>query len=543
MLGNGDGTFASPTVAIAQIPGAVTMAGISDFNDDHIPDLAFFSSPGLTVFLGHGDGTFGSASTVFAGASPNSLVIADFNNDGFADVAVGSSAGLGVLLGKGDGTFQPAAFSNPGSMTLGTAADLRGIGKVDLIINPGNVEVLLGNGDGTFQPPGPSLPPQVGERFISAVDMDGDGKLDLVMWVPSEVFLGNGDGTFGIVPIGILGAGGGNGGSTIFDPGANFLLVADFNGDGRLDVVLDVGAPESPGVATLLNVAAPATPGFLIADSALSPAMVGPGTSARSTITVMPANGFSGNVALTCSGLPSGASCSFLPASLPNGSGTSALTVTTSASTPQGTYFVSVIGASTALTHERLLTFTVVSTDFSMAVSTATATVTAGQTATYTISFASSGGFNGTIALSCSGAPANSTCIVSPTSVLLNGTSTPPATVTLTTKAASEMSPLVGPNTSRRINDLLVPLVSLLAMLLIASLCATRRAQRFGWTSATAIALLLCLGMALTSCGSGSSGGGGGGTQAGTYTITVSGSAASGSTTLTHSTKLTLIVQ
>jgi hypothetical protein len=59
--------------------------------------------------------------------------------------------------------------------------------------------------------------------------------------------------------------------------------------------------------------------------------------------------------------------------------------------------------------------------------------------------------------------------------------------------------------------------------------------------------LLLYAGMTLTSCGGSSSnsgaGGGTSGTQAGTYTITVSGSLVSGSTTLTHATKLTLVVQ
>jgi hypothetical protein len=54
-------------------------------------------------------------------------------------------------------------------------------------------------------------------------------------------------------------------------------------------------------------------------------------------------------------------------------------------------------------------------------------------------------------------------------------------------------------------------------------------------------------GGSLTSCCGGSSGGGGGsvvtGAQAGTCTITVSASATTGSTMLTHTTKLTLIVQ
>ena len=55
----------------------------------------------------------------------------------------------------------------------------------------------------------------------------------------------------------------------------------------------------------------------------------------------------------------------------------------------------------------------------------------------------------------------------------------------------------------------------------------------------------LSLGITSSACGNNSSSGGGGraGTPAGTYNLTVSGTFTSGSTTLTHHTKLTLVVQ
>ncbi len=65
-----------------------------------------------------------------------------------------------------------------------------------------------------------------------------------------------------------------------------------------------------------------------------------------------------------------------------------------------------------------------------------TATVTPGQSASYKVSVAPSGGFNQTVALSCSGAPTQSTCSVSPSSIKLSG-STATATVTVTTVASS----------------------------------------------------------------------------------------------------------
>jgi hypothetical protein len=54
---------------------------------------------------------------------------------------------------------------------------------------------------------------------------------------------------------------------------------------------------------------------------------------------------------------------------------------------------------------------------------------------------------------------------------------------------------------------------------------------------------LLSLGT-FSACGGGGSGNGaGGGTPPGTYTVTVTGTFTSGSTNLTHSTKLTMVVQ
>ena len=65
------------------------------------------------------------------------------------------------------------------------------------------------------------------------------------------------------------------------------------------------------------------------------------------------------------------------------------------------------------------------------------ATVTAGATATYPISLVGGAGFGGTIALTCSGAPANSTCSISPSSVTLGGTTPATVTVSVTTTARS----------------------------------------------------------------------------------------------------------
>jgi hypothetical protein len=80
----------------------------------------------------------------------------------------------------------------------------------------------------------------------------------------------------------------------------------------------------------------PAPPDFTISASAISPATVAAGGTATSPIVVGATGGFSGAVSLTCSVAPAatrGPTCSLSPASLPAGSGTSTLTVSTSAAT------------------------------------------------------------------------------------------------------------------------------------------------------------------------------------------------------------------
>jgi phospholipase C len=89
------------------------------------------------------------------------------------------------------------------------------------------------------------------------------------------------------------------------------------------------------------------SPNFQISAAALSPATVNPGKPATSTVTVTAMAGFSGTVALACSGLPSGASCAFVPASVA-GSGTSQLTISTSKTTTPGSYPVGVQGSSSS---------------------------------------------------------------------------------------------------------------------------------------------------------------------------------------------------
>jgi hypothetical protein len=164
-----------------------------------------------------------------------SVVSADFNGDGKADIAIGEAGeSARVLLGAGDGTFQ-LSFTYTGPFhnnptTLGVG-EFNGDGKIDLVVDDssnGLLTILLGNGDGTFQPPSITYSAPVSPSGLSSLvvgDFNGDGKIDIVVANQSlGILLGNGDGTF--QPLLSLPAG----------PTPIFVTMGDFNGDGKADL-------------------------------------------------------------------------------------------------------------------------------------------------------------------------------------------------------------------------------------------------------------------------------------------------------------------
>src|SRR5205085_405897 len=98
-----------------------------------------------------------------------------------------------------------------------------------------------------------------------------------------------------------------------------------------------------------------ATPDFTLASSPTSVTAT-QGGSGSSTITVNPTNGFTGSVSLSASGLPSGVTASFNPASATS---TSTLTLTASATATTGAATVTVTGTSGSLTHTTTIALTV----------------------------------------------------------------------------------------------------------------------------------------------------------------------------------------
>ena len=247
----GNGTFGAQNTFSPL--GITTLATrLVDVNGDgNLDMLSVSQSSGVDVFLGNGDGTFGTNSAYTAGAAPDDLNVGDVNGDGKVDIVVTNAGNsVTVLLGIGDGTFQSgtnfglAAGSGPVAVAIG---DLNGDGKADIVTANSGVSsslgILYGNGDGSFQAQitlsaGVAATPS----SIQIVDINGDGKLDLVSAESAAgavgVFLNRGDGTFNAQVT--FSTGGGSAPQTAY--------TADVNGDGKLDLVTANSATNSVGV-------------------------------------------------------------------------------------------------------------------------------------------------------------------------------------------------------------------------------------------------------------------------------------------------------
>jgi hypothetical protein len=254
---------------VDQAPLAVAMG---DFTNNGIPDLVVANSASSTVsvLLGNGVGTFQPELKSTVGKGPQSVAVGDFDGDGTLDIVTANQNDISVLLGTGKGTFAgaktftlPNVIANqipqvPFAVAVG---DLNHDGKLDLVVaaaaelsgNKGFVDVLLGNGDGTFQP---AIVTPINSDFplvelgypvgIALADFNGDGNLDVVAANPTRAFFTS--------SISVLL---GNGDGTFRETGVNVgttlvsdVAVGDVNNDHIPDLVV---TGVNHGVSVLLG--------------------------------------------------------------------------------------------------------------------------------------------------------------------------------------------------------------------------------------------------------------------------------------------------
>jgi len=497
LLGNGDGTFAEGRGTSAPAGTSVTGIQVADVNGDGIPDLIVTGSKGASTaftatMLGSGNGYFQTpVETDFAGVHiPPSVVLADLNGDGVLDLAFASGMSVQTLLGNGDGTFRlgPSTTLNQIPFAVVATGDFNKDGHADLVVTVYDLfstgldfaVVLPGNGDGSF---GSTLPVSgsgsslVGSITAAVGDFNGDGNLDIVTGIQTvgstiqgilQVSLGNGDGTFstgvnvpnvgsvttpvlvtdlngdGILDLvtggyGYFGRGDGtfptNQGST---GTPTYVFAGDFNGDGYPDLLDETITLNGTNTLTALGVTLqiPPAPDFRGIVAPFDSILV-PGSSIMLRVTLQPLYGFTGDVVVSASNLPSGVTPSYNPVLVKGGSGTTQITLAAAASVPLGSYSITLTGNSGSITHTTTIPITVNSSlvDWGSYVVQSTQNVAPGGTATYSVVVTPVNGVeHAVITPSVSGLPPGATATFNPALVTENLTGT---TLTIQTAPAT----------------------------------------------------------------------------------------------------------
>ncbi|MGO8836785.1 MAG: FG-GAP-like repeat-containing protein [Limisphaerales bacterium] len=267
---------ASPTSLTVTVPAGATYAPVTVTVNGL---TAYSGNPFLPTFNATG-GTNSSLSLaprldLPAGDGSGQVVIADLDGDGKPDVLVNNGNGSASIFQNisSNGTLTAGSFAPRVDLSLGTggengtvAADLDGDGKLDIVLldyNAGQVIVLKNlSTPGTLTTNSFAAPVRfqvgAGPRGLAVRDLDGDGKPEIVVanWGDSTVSVlrnisqPGGIDTNSFAP------------AVVFATGANpqTLAIADLDGDGQPDIVTannNYGTDES--VSILRNTSAPGT--------------------------------------------------------------------------------------------------------------------------------------------------------------------------------------------------------------------------------------------------------------------------------------------
>jgi hypothetical protein len=307
---------------------------------------------GLAIFYNNGDGTaaLGGIDTSYsAGGLPEFTdpALSDVDNDGIMDFVFSTTPGR---------VYDPAT---------GTSSDRNG-----------GITVVRGTGSRKFGTPqffgdlGSNWPRLITQGLINA-----DGRMDVVTFATGQtsnssvlsVWMNTSAGGNCLYPstaagVNICSPGDGASaggdmqisatGKGVYGPvqrmevwmdGSKQLQIFNDEVNSRLNIpsgkhTITINAVDFAGQVSKMSIQTAGnggnSPDFAVSDSPQS-AAVKRGDAASFTITVTPQNGFNNAVALSCSGLPAGANCTFSPSSVTPGGGpaNSTLKITTTAAT------------------------------------------------------------------------------------------------------------------------------------------------------------------------------------------------------------------
>lgn len=509
-LGDGAGNFGAP----AFFGGNVVFRNlaVADVNKDGHLDIVSVGPSGPVavllpgapvVLLGDGKGNFSvqtDAPLPLRDFFTGPMSLADVNGDGNLDFLImqentSGTSFIDFALGDGKGNFtvqgNPVSLHNSFADVPPGAADLEHDGHTDL--------VLLGAfGENRFR-----IPDSI------AVYMNVNSALPLPSNVPSVAAspqMPPAD-TAVTLTADVVAAGGNPDGSVTFSDGATVLgsapVVDQSSGDGLATFVTSSLAQGSHSITANYS----GSMRFVSSVSAAIVVMVGEPasvTTVKSSVnpsTVAQAVTFTANVT-GIGGTPTGI-LTFLDGGTTLGSqqldGAGSASIVVSSFTA-GTHQITAQygGSSSFQPSTSAILFQQVSGinppggDYVLDATPASATVNPGQSATFSLTLATTGGFNGIVNFACQGLPANSQCQFSPQSV---DTSKPVGPVTLT-MMTSGPSAAIASGHSHSLVSLVASTAALFGLVLM---CGTRKRRN----------LILCLIGTAVIVGSVSCGGGG----------------------------------
>jgi len=336
--GNGDGTFSTGTAVLSD--DTVSQVIVGDYNQDGKPDLILFSEgpasiagagnvedASIVLLPGNGDGTFGDSNQLATGNFFLNGALADVNNDGIPDIVgalyythdqPNTYYGLSTLLGTGGG-----AFAAPVNALEGLASELRIVGNFTGDNAPG-VLVASSYGTALFLGQGGSA---IGLTSSAASLVFGQVETLTATLTPTFTtrpaptgWIAFYDGTT------LLGTSAVSGSAATYTAGSlavgSHSFTAVYTGDGNFNP--NTSAASAVTVTTL-------APAFtLTADPGSVSVPVG--QQGVATLTLAANATFTGNIALTCSGMPANATCTVNPTQVTlagNGSATATVVVGT----------------------------------------------------------------------------------------------------------------------------------------------------------------------------------------------------------------------
>jgi hypothetical protein len=549
--------------------GPLNYADVGDVNGDGIPDIvvaysgdAMWGLPvnhpsGYFTLLGNADGTFQPATFTALGSRLYLVKLINFSGAaGNLDLAaidenLSTLTSLSVYVvpnkADGSGTFNVAKATQPVTNYIVSdiiAGDYNSDGKQDLTLttagkfdpiafgivpNTSGVLLLPGNGDYTFgSPTTVNSSPFPFPQWGSYADFNGDGAPDLAL---VELYDGYENGFLKPMAQVLPNLGNGSFGPPVVEMSSSmgvqlnntaYTFTGNFTNSGGPDWLVSSGYGTEEfvnrGVDTLALTASSTNPGQ------------GTPLTLTATVTQVVSAGVAatGSVLFTQNGTVLGAAevsdgvATLTMATLPVGS--NAITATYMGDPNHNQAAASIT-----------VTIAPVVPGFTLTASPATLTLTQGATGTVIVSLAANSTFSGVVQLSCTGAPAESSCTASPASMTFSAgqsgalsvvVETTPPNNTFQAKGTRPMPPWTG------------TLSSLSLAGLAFALWPRRRLLSKFFAGFAIAALAFGASGALIGCSSGGTTNQFAGTPAGTYTLTVT--ATSGTLSQTQAIALTI---